>query len=205
MIRPRFRRACPGSRIRAPTKTVWSDPRLMDGRTRSHDSARRLALAAAAACLAFGVGCYHYAPVPVDALAPAMTVKLELSAVAVDRLRHGPDSVARLVDGFTLSGTVARLNADSVVVSVPTSYMEANVRLKTQLHEVALLRTDIQRVSQRRLDRARTTWVSAGVGAVAVASTVAVLNGGGKSKGSTPKPVDPPESRAPVVPSLAAP
>jgi hypothetical protein len=82
--------------------------------------------------------------------------------------------------------------------------MEANVRLKTQLHDVALLRTDLQRVSQRRLDRARTTWVSAGIGAVALASTVAVLNGG-KSKGSTPKPVDPPESRAPVVPSLTAP
>jgi hypothetical protein len=134
-----------------------------------------------------------------------MTVRMELSAVAVDRMRQGPDSVARLIDGFNVSGTVERLNGDSVLLSVPTSYMEANVRLKTQQHDVAVLRTDVQRVHQRRLDRARTTWVGAAVGAVAVASTVAILNGSGKSKGSVPKPVDPPESRVPVVPDVTRP
>ena len=134
-----------------------------------------------------------------------MTVQMELSAAAVDRLRRGPDSVARLIHGFNVSGTVARVSGDSVLLSIPTSYMEANVRLKTQLHDVALLRTDVQRVRQRRLDRARTTWVGAGVGAVAVASAVAAVNWGGRSKGSLPKPVDPTDSRIPVVPATVAP
>jgi hypothetical protein len=134
-----------------------------------------------------------------------MNVQVELSAVAVDRVRRGPDSVAKLVDGFNVSGTVTRLNGDTVLLSVPTSYMEANVRLKTQQHDLVLLRTEMQRVRERRLDRARTTWVGAGLGVVAVASAAYVLNWGGESKGGIPKPVDPADSRSPAVPALAKP
>lgn len=134
-----------------------------------------------------------------------MTVQMELSAVAVDRMRHGPDSLVRLVDGFNVSGTVSRVSGDSVLLSVPTSYMEANVRLKTQLHRLPLLRTDVQRVRERRLDRARTTWAGAAVGAVAVLSAAYVLNWGGESKGSIPKPVDPAENRIPILPVHAIP
>src|SRR5262245_17380444 len=90
-------------------------------------SALRIAICAAI-CVTAG-GCYSYAAVPVDNLTPAMNVRLELSAVAVDRLRRGPDSLARLVDGFTVNGTVSKLRGDSVLLAVPTSVMEANVRL----------------------------------------------------------------------------
>ena len=134
-----------------------------------------------------------------------MTVHVELSAVAVDRVRKGPDSVAKLVDGFNVTGTVSRLSGDSVLLSVPTSYMEANVRLKTQQHDLVLLRTEMQRVRERRLDRARTTWVGASLGVAAVASAAFVLNWGGRSKGSLPKPVDPADSRSPAVPAVVIP
>ena len=130
-----------------------------------------------------------------------MSVRMELSGVAVDRLRRGPDSVARLVKGFNVSGTVARLNADSVVLSVPTSYMEANVRLRTQLHDLPLFRSDVQRVQTRRLDRARTTWVSVGVGVVGATAIALVLNRGGRSSGGIPKPVDPVDIR--MLPGMA--
>src|SRR5262245_42889406 len=57
------------------------------------DSMRRSllpgAVLAAIACIG-GSGCYSYAKVPVENLTPDMSVQLELSAVAVDRLRHGP-------------------------------------------------------------------------------------------------------------------
>ena len=151
------------------------------------------------------IGCYHYAVVPPNELVPSMTVRAELSAVAVDRLRQAPDSVSKLVDGFNVTGTVARLSADSVTLSVPTSYMEANVRLKTQLHDLPLLRSDLQRVRERRLDRARTTWIGAGLGAALVVSAGYALDWGGKSKGSTTKPIDPVDSRIPVLPGLASP
>jgi hypothetical protein len=129
-----------------------------------------------------------------------MTVELELSAVAVDRIRRGPDSLARLVDGFTVSGTVSELRGDTVRLSVPTSYMEANVRLRTQNHDLPVLQSDVQRVSSRRLDRARTTWTGVAVGAMAAGAIAYVLSHGGKSTGSSGKPVDPSEIRLIPVP-----
>jgi hypothetical protein len=123
---------------------------------------------------------------------------MELSAVAVDRLRAGPDSLRRLVNGFNVSGTVSRLGSDTLLLAVPTSYMEANVRLKTQLHELPLLRSDVQRVQSRRLDRARTTWTGIALGVVAAASAAYVVNRGGRSTGGIPKPGDPPEMIIPA-------
>jgi hypothetical protein len=168
----------------------------MTVRTSTRVPAHWRALAVATACLAAGTGCYHYAPLQVTEIEPAMTVRLELSGVAVDRLRRGPDSLARLVNGFDVSGTVSRINGDSVVLSVPTSYMEANVRLRKQLHDLPLFRSDVQRAQWRRLDRARTTWMGVAVGAVGAASVAYVLNRGGRSSGGIPKPVDPVDYRA---------
>ena len=140
-------------------------------------------------------GCYKYAAVPVENLTPAMTVRLELSAVAVDRLRRGPDSLARLVDGFTVSGTVSQLRGDSVLLSVPTSELEANVRLRTQLHDLPIFRSDVQRVKSRKLDRTRTTLTGVAIGILAAGAVVYVLNHGGESSGPNGKPVDPSEIR----------
>lgn len=143
-------------------------------------------------------GCYRYAPVPVSELSRDMDVRLELSAVAVDRLRQASDSLARLVDGFSVSGTLSDVSGDSLRLEVPTSYLEANVRLETRLHPLPLLRSDIQRVEARRLDKARTTWTGVALGAIGAASVAYVLNHGGRTNGSTPKPPDPTEVR--VIP-----
>ena len=140
------------------------------------------------------VGCYRYAPVPVTNLSPDMNVRVELSAVAVDRLRRGPDSLAKLLDGFKVSGTVSELRGDSLLLSVPTTYMEANVRLQTQMHGLPLLRSDVLRVTSRRLDRKRTTWTGVAIGLVGAAAVAYVLDHGGRSSGTTPKPPDPQES-----------
>jgi hypothetical protein len=125
-----------------------------------------------------------------------MSVQLDLSAVAVDRIRRGPDSLAKLLDGFTVSGTVSRLKGDSVLLAVPTSVMEANVRLVTQTHDLPILRSDVQGVRSRRLDRARTTWTGVAVGVLAAGAVVYVLNHGSESSGSSSKPTDPSEFRA---------
>jgi hypothetical protein len=144
--------------------------------------------------VATSVGCYRYAPVPVTNLSPDMNVRVELSAVAVDRLRRGPDSLAKLLDGFKVSGTVSELRGDSLLLSVPTTYMEANVRLQTQMHGLPLLRSDVLRVTSRRLDRKRTTWTGVAIGLVGAAAVAYVLDHGGRSSGTTPKPPDPQES-----------
>jgi hypothetical protein len=163
--------------------------------TSTHHGMRRRSLLALACCTAFSVGCYRYAPVPVESLTPDMSVRLELSAVAVDRLRRGPDSLARLVDGFTVSGTVSQLRGDSVLLAVPMSFMEANVRLRTQMHDLPILRSDVQGVTSRRLDRARTTWAGVAIGVVAAGAVAYVLNHGGDASGSSSKPTDPSEIR----------
>jgi hypothetical protein len=159
---------------------------------------RRAVHAALAVCLGAATGCYRYVSVPVAELAPDMPVRMRLSAVAVDRLRAQPDSAARLLDGFSVSGTVSQLGSDTVLLAVPKSFMEANVRLKTEQHALRLLRSDVQYAESRRLDRARTTWTGVALGVVAAASAVYVLNRGGRSSGSNPKPVDPAELVVPV-------
>ena len=156
--------------------------------------ARCLAIGVCAAVLATTAACYRYTPVPITNLTPTMDVRAELSAVAVDRLRQGPDSLAKLVDGFRVSGTVSDIRGDSVVLAVPTTYMEANVRLETQLHNLALLRSDLQRVQARRLDRARTTWTGVAVGLLGAAAVAYVLDHNSRSSGTTPKPPDPQET-----------
>ena len=160
----------------------------------------RFARGAALCSICVAGGCYSYAAVPVESITPAMTVQLELSAVAVDRLRHGPDSLARLVDGFTVSGTVSKLCGDSVLLAVPTSVMEANVRLRTQLHDLPILRSDVQGVKSRRFDRVRTTVTGVAAGVVAAGAVAYVLNHGGNSSGSNGKPVDPSEIRVVPIP-----
>ncbi len=165
----------------------------------------RLSRAAVAVCLGATAGCYRYVPVPVTELEPDMAVRMQLSAVAVDRLRTESDSLSRLLDGFNVSGTVSRLESDTVQLAVPTSYMEANVRLKTQVHPLTLVRSDVLRVESRRLDRARTTVIGVGLGVAVVASVAYVLNKGGKSTGSTPNPVDPPEMLIPASMGRAIP
>ena len=161
----------------------------------SDDAVRRVSRVAATCAVSLAAGCYSYSAVPVETLTPAMTVRLELSAVAVDRLRRGPDSLAKLVDGFTVSGTVSRLRGDSVLLSVPTSELEANVRLRTQLHDLPILRSDVQGARSRKLDRTRTTLTGAAIGILAAGAVVYVLNHGGDSSGSSGKPVDPSEIR----------
>ena len=165
-----------------------------------HSTRRRALRAVTLSAATLATGCYHYAPVPVTELTPDMTVRLELSAVAVDRIRGGPDSLAKLVDGFTVSGTVSQVRGDSVLLSVPTSYMEANVRLRTQMHDLPILRSDVQRVTSRQFDRARTTWTGVAVGAIAAGAVAYVLSHGGDASGSTGKPVDPSETRLLRIP-----
>ena len=142
--------------------------------------------------------CYHYAPVPVTELAPEMSVRVELSGVGVDRIRRGPDSLARLVKGFKVNGTISRLAADSLLLSVPTSYMEANVRLRTQLHNLALFRSEVQRVHRRQLDKTRTTWAGVALGAATAASIAYVLQRRDQSAGGNPRPPEVPETLIPL-------
>lgn len=149
------------------------------------------ALAAAA------TGCYRYAPVAVGELQEGQTVRMQLSAVAVDRVRQRGTDDSRLLEGFGVSGTLRRLASDSLFVTVESSLLDAGARARTVRRDVPLLRSDVQLASLRRLDKKRTTWASVVLGAAAVGSVAIALQRGGRSGGTTPNPQGPPETRIP--------
>jgi hypothetical protein len=158
---------------------------------------RRGRAALLAVLTATTAGCYRYSPISVDSLLEGQTVRMELSAVAVDRVRQGGPDATKLLEGFLVNGTVSRLASDSFFVSVESSLLDAGVRARTVTHDLSLHRTDVQRATLRQLDRKRTTWTSVALGAVAIGSATFALRRGGRSGGTTPSPPGPPEMRIP--------
>lgn len=154
---------------------------------------------AMAASVCVTAGCYRYAAVPVSGVEQGMAVRVRLSAIAVDRIRqNGTSSQARLTEGFTVKGRVAGLAADTMMVTVQTSIMDASGRPRTVDEQLSLLRSDVVNAELRRLDRKRTTWAVVALGAATAASVTVVLRRGGRSTGSTQPPVPGPEARLPL-------
>lgn len=168
---------------------------------------RRRTMHAALAAIALGVsstGCYQYAAGTTGDLESGRAVRLRLSAVAVDRIRQGPAGQAELLDDFEVSGTVGRVSADSIVLSVEMPVMQANVRMRTERRDLALVQADVQRVSLRQLDRRRTTVVGVGAGVASAAIVWAILHAG-RATGGLPGGGGTNEVRIPVTVRLSFP
>lgn len=145
-------------------------------------------------------GCYSYQPVTQARLAPEQEVRLQLTAVAVDRLRNGANEERRLLQDFTVSGQVVSVSADSVVVSVPTTTVpDAGARAVTFRQPLPLARSEVQQVELRTLDRKRTTITSIVVGGLAIAAAVIAIERGGEASGTTPPIGGPNEIRIPLL------
>lgn len=145
-------------------------------------------------------GCYTYRTVGVTDLAPEMTVRVALTATAVDRLRNSPNGERRLLEGFEVAGTVASAGADSVVVSVATnSASDPSMRAMTFRQPVTLRRNDVERVELRTLDRKKTTWTAVSIGVLSVTAAVLAIRRGGEASGTTPVPGGPNETRVPAL------
>lgn len=153
-------------------------------------------LAVPLAALVATSGCYRYAEIPVSDLREGMSVRLEVTGVGVDRIRTTPS--ASLLDGFGVSGLVANTGGDTLLLSVPRTVMEANVRQRTTFHDLMLFRSEVRDARLRRLDRKRTTWTMVALGAVVAASVSFALQRGGRSTGTNQPPPPPPESRIPL-------
>jgi hypothetical protein len=143
-------------------------------------------------------GCYRYQPISVSDVREGESVRLDLSAVAVDRLRRASQQEARVLSGFNVMGRVARMAGDSLTLSVPHGMLDANARPLTINQDLHLLRSDVQGAQQRRLDRTRSMWTGAILGTAIVASTVFALQRGGRSTGGTTTTPSAPELRFPV-------
>ena len=130
-------------------------------------------------------------------LQPGMSVRVRLSGTEVERLRGVPQG--RLLDGFTVSGRVAQLGSDSVRLAVPTTVLDPAARSRTEERDLSITRAEVRDVEIRRLDRTRTTWTVAALGAATIGSIAFALQRGGRATGSVPPPVGPPEVRFPLA------
>ena len=145
-------------------------------------------------------GCYTYQRASLSELKPDMTVRAELTAVAVDRFRNSPNGERRLITGFEVDGLVASASADSVIVSVPTSSdTDPLARGMVFRQPITLRQADVQRVDLRTLDRRKTAWTSAILTTLGLAAAVYAIRRGGESSGSTPVPGGPNEVRVPAM------
>lgn len=154
-------------------------------------------IAVSLAAVVASSGCYRYAEIPVSELKEGMAVRLQVSGVGVDRIRSTSPS-ASLLEGFGVSGTVASAGGDTLLLSVPRTVLEANVRQRTTFQDLILFRTEVRDAQLRRFDRQRTTWAMVALGAVVAASVTFALQRGGRSSGSSQPPPPPPETRIPV-------
>lgn len=155
-----------------------------------------LRLVTTTAALSLTAACYRNVPAGVADLRPGQDVHLNLSAAAVDRVRKAPDD-AKALSGFRVSGKVARLSSDSVVVTWENSVLDANARATTVKRDLPLLRSDVNDVILRQLDRKRSTIASVALGAAIVTAAAVAIKRGGRSSGSANGGNSPPELRIP--------
>jgi hypothetical protein len=153
---------------------------------------------AAALLVLLSSACYRYGPVQVSEMEAGSSVRVRLSGDAVDRFRNGGSGQSNLLDGFSMTGRLTRVASDSVMLEVPTTVMEANVKPRTLYQGVALGRAEIQNAEIRRIDRARTTWLAVGLGAATITSIVVGIQRSGRGGATTPPGQGPPEIRIPL-------
>jgi len=142
-------------------------------------------------------GCHHYAPISVSQLQPGMEIRAQLTGSAVDRLLRGSRTSVGTLAGFTISGTVDEVGADSLLLSVPTTVLEADYRATVLRQDIALPRSDVVVAETQRIDKWRTGLIVGGVVAGTLAIIINARHGAGHS-GGIPVIGGPPENRLPV-------
>jgi hypothetical protein len=102
-----------------------------------------------------------------------------------------------MLDGFTIRGQVARLTADSLLLTVPTTVPDGGYRTTVLTQDIVLPQSDVVGVEVRKLDNTRTALVTAAVG-IAAFFVVRQAQGGGNAAGKPPDGGGPPENRVPA-------
>lgn len=142
-----------------------------------------------------GAACYRTVPIELSQVPSGTAVRVHLTAVAQDRMRQENPSGPRRE---SVTGKLVRTTADSAVIGVESTVMEANVRTRTFYTDVAMLRTDVRLIEQRVLDRKRTTLTVAGLGVGAITAVILAVELGGKSTGTVNPGPGVPEQRIPL-------
>lgn len=144
-----------------------------------------------------GAGCYRYAETDVSALAPAQSVRLDVTAQGVERLRRSGTMEPRAIDGFAVAGRVARIGGDSILLLVDRSVLGQRAQATTITHNLAVLRSEVRGVQLRQLNRRKSTWAGVALGTAVVASAVFAIQRGGRASGTGVVVTPGPDNRIP--------
>lgn len=105
--------------------------------------------------------------------------------------QEGLDDLAEFAPGLTMDGTLVRADADQVILRVSVVDQTVGIMTRSLGQDLTIPAGRIARLEQRELDRRR-TWLTAGVGAAAMAAMLTSFGEG------VPNPELPPVEEDPA-------
>ena len=105
--------------------------------------------------------------------------------------QEGLDDLAAFAPGLTMDGTLVRADGDQVILRVSVVDQTVGIMTRSLGQDLTIPAGRIARLEQRELDRRR-TWLTAGVGAAAVAAMLTSFGEG------VPNPELPPVEEDPA-------
>jgi hypothetical protein len=160
---------------------------------RSPRRSRRLAALGVLALLAPATGCYNYAAVEPEALAPEQDVRVRLTPLGVLHVRQFV-----FIEADALTGRVARSDDEGLHLDVVSGMRRDGMHMRGMQQRVVVPRAEIAFVEERDLDRTKTAITAAAVGA-GLAFIIARTGLAGRQSGADDGIVDPaPAARIPL-------
>lgn len=129
-------------------------------------------------------GCFGYVPAERATVPPGERVRVHLT-------QEGLDDLVEFAPGLTMDGTLVRADSDQVVLRVSVVDQTVGIMTRSLGQDLTIPAGRIARLEQRELDRRR-TWLTAGVGAAAVAAMLTSFGEG------VPNPELPPVEEDPA-------
>lgn len=129
-------------------------------------------------------GCFGYVTAEHGTVPPGQRVRVHLT-------QEGPDDLVEFAPGLTMDGTLVRADSDQLILRVSVGDQTVGIMTRSLGQDLTIPAGRIARLEQRELDRRR-TWLTAGVGAAAVA---AILTSFGEG---VPNPELPPVEEDPA-------
>ena len=129
-------------------------------------------------------GCFGYVTAEPGTVPPGQRVRVHLT-------QEGLDDLAEFAPGLMMDGTLVQADSDQLILRVSVGDQTVGIMTRSLGQDLTIPASRIARLEQRELDRRR-TWLTAGVGAAAVA---AILTSFGEG---VPNPELPPVEEDPA-------
>lgn len=128
-------------------------------------------------------GCFGYVTAEPETVPPGHNVRVYL-------MQEGLGDLAGFAPGLRMDGTFLRVDGDQLVLRVPVTDQTVGIMTRSLGQDLSIPTGRIVRLERRELDRRR-TWLTAGVGAAAVAAMLTSFGEGVPNPDLPPVEEDP--------------